>query len=159
MYVPKQQIRVTSWKAADKNGDGDEVWRPRQDPTGQNIGRERARDVDGNPVRNYKVPDGFRNFPSFDHTPHYLRVNEETGEPYRTPTGDSVEIEPGTLLLEFPDGTSKLLRDEYEIFLFEQAHEEATDVSTKLPGEEMDGENREESASSEDDDNPKEEGK
>lgn len=122
-YAPRTNIRVTTWRAPDSKGDGDEVWRNKQDPTGQNIGRERVRDQEGTPVRNYKVPEGFQNFPSFDHTPHYLRVNQETGEPYRTPDGNTVEIFPGTILLEYPDGTSKTLTDEYEIYLFGKAHE------------------------------------
>lgn len=122
-YAVKQEMTVTVWPAPDKDGTGDEVWRNRETATGQIVGRERVRDSDGNPVRNYPVPDGFQNFPSYDHTSHWLRVVPETGEPKRNSAGETVEIVPGSVLVEYPDDTNRLITDEYEIYLFEQAHE------------------------------------
>lgn len=120
-YAQRQEIRVTAWPAPDADGTGDVVWREKTAPNGQSMGREKVRDSNGNEVRNYPAPEGFRNFPSFDHTSHFLRETEH-GEPVRNPAGETIEIIPGSILLEYSDGTSRLITDEYEIYLFEQAH-------------------------------------
>lgn len=134
-YYPAIQKRVTVWKAPDKDGDGPEVWKDRVSSGGESMGRFRETDTAGNVLHEYNAPDGFHNFPSFDHTDHWLRVDER-GRPYRNPNGECIEIQPGSVLVEHADGTAELIADEYQQYLFEISHEHddsAGDV--ELPSE------------------------
>lgn len=127
-YEPKTTRHVTVWKAPDKDGDGEEVWRDVHDGSGNYVGRERVTDANGAPVHHYSVPEGFRRIHSqgTDQST-VVRVNER-GEPVRHPiTGHAAIIEPGTALVEHPDGTFDILRDDFSKYLFEQAHTTAED--------------------------------
>lgn len=128
MYEASQNKRVTVWRKPDADGDGDEVWRDKTGPNGQQMGRERVTDNQGRPVRHYSPPEGFKNFPSFDHTDNYIRV-KENGQPFRTPDGETVGIKPGSVLVEHGDGRVELIEDEYEAYLFEQRHQRKGEVS------------------------------
>lgn len=123
MYAASQSKRVTVWRKPDKDGDPDSpVWRDRFGPNGESMGRERVKDEQGNEVYDYPPPEGFRNFPSFDHTDNFIRV-KENGQPHRTPQGETVGIKPGSVLVEYADGRTELITDEYQQYLFEQSHE------------------------------------
>jgi len=134
-YEASTQKRVTVWQKPDADGTEDEVWRDKFSPGGQHMGRERVTDNNGKNIKRYPVPNGFRNFPSFDHSDNFLRV-KENGEPFRTPTGETVGIKPGSILVEHADGTTVLIEDEYEQYLFEQAHVKSSATVTEEPKEE-----------------------
>jgi hypothetical protein len=135
-YVESRRKRVTVWPKPDKDGDGPEVWRDNVAGTGEVMGSERVTDANGNIVRSYPAPSGFANFPSFDHTDHWLRTDNR-GRPYRNKDGHTVEIQSGSVLIENADGTTELLTDEYKIWLFSQSHEKDGAQDAELPGEKL----------------------
>lgn len=121
-YHPDHSKTVTVWKAPDANGDGAEVWTERFDQHGRPLGRQRVLDdKTGKPVRHYSAPEGFVNYPSFDHTDNYVRVDGR-GNIVRDANDEAISLKPGQALVEHSDGTRAYLADEYEQYLFEQAH-------------------------------------
>jgi hypothetical protein len=127
-YVKSADKVVTYWPAADKDGDGDIVWVNMTDVMGNSVGRQIAKDKDGNELRNYLPPEGFVNFPSFDHTDNYVKTDYR-GAVYRNPaTGEAVGIQPGQAVVEHADGTTEILADEYARYVFAQSHERVDDL-------------------------------
>lgn len=129
-YVPKNAVTVTVWPKPDKDGDGEEVFEDKTDGDGNFLGRDLVTDNDGNPVKHYAPPEGFQNVPSRDagadgSTDNYVRVNAR-GVPVRNKAGEAVGIRPGHALLEYADGTHKLLGDDYSHKLFADAHEKVS---------------------------------
>lgn len=120
-YVPKNILRVVAWPKPDAHGNGEEVWVNKTDSQGRVIGRELARDTNGEVIRLYSVPEGFRNVPTSDNQSCY--VYYENDDIYRTPTGEAVTIEPGQAVVFLPDGNVRVLTDEYEQYLFERSHD------------------------------------
>lgn len=129
-YVPKNAVKVTVWAKPDKDGDGEEVFQDQVDDSGNFLGRDVVTDNDGNVVKHYAPPEGFQNVPSRDAgadgtTDNHVRVNGR-GVPVRNRVGHAVGIRPGTALLEYPDGTHELLRDDYSQKLFADSHEKVS---------------------------------
>lgn len=123
-YTVKTEKEVTFWPAPDKDGDGAEVWITVDLPNGH-TDRRRARDSEGNEIFHYDPPEGFANVPSFDHTDHYVKVDER-GRVLRDAKGNAIEIREGCALVENPDGSTELLEDEYAQYMFAKAHEDTT---------------------------------
>lgn len=121
-YAVKADKVVTHWPKPDKDGDGDEVWADQKDDAGNVLGSDIVTDTAGNTVRHYLPPAGFKNRPSFDHTDCYVRVTAN-GQIVRNRAGEAIGIAPGQTLVEYPDGTSTLLKDDYSRMLFEKAHD------------------------------------
>lgn len=120
-YSPKAEKTVTHWPKPDKNGDGDLLWQDQKDDAGNVLGRDQVYDAAGNEVREYNPPKGFINRPSFDHSDNYVRVDDK-GRILRNPAGEAVGISQGWTLIEYADGTSEHLKDDYSRMLFEKAH-------------------------------------
>lgn len=128
-YVPRNEVKVTVWPKPDADGDGDEVLVPQYADNGELLGSEPARDDAGNVLHHYSPPEGFVHVPTRDpgsdgKTGAWVRSNSRGGV-QRNGVGHAVGIEPGTALLEYPDGTHTLLRDEYSQLLFLRAHDQA----------------------------------
>ena len=121
VYAPSKEMLVTVWKKPDADGPGAEVWRERYSGNGEHMGRERVTDLNGRPIKEYDPPKGFQNFPSFDHQDNWVRMNGD--RIYRNPAGEAVSIRPGTVLVEYADGTNTLIEDEYQQYLFSLAHQ------------------------------------
>jgi hypothetical protein len=132
VYVPSNAERVTVWPAPDKDGDGPEVWEDRFDGQGNYLGRSQVKDNDGNPIRQYAVPDGFLTLPianpgSGGQTETHVR-KDERGQVWRHPrTGEAAEIRPGTTLVEKANGDFELLTDEYSQYLYAKSHDKTSD--------------------------------
>lgn len=126
-YSPRNEVKVTVWPAPDKDGDGTEVLEAQYSGDGELLGHELVRDDSGNPVHHYSAPEGFIHVPTREpgsngETGTYVRSTDRGGV-HRNRAGHAVEIRPGSALLEYPDGTSKLLTGEYEQLLFFRAHD------------------------------------
>lgn len=120
-YEPQTHKRVTVWPKADKDGDGDPVWEDALDANGNVIGQDAVRDKEGNQIHHYNPPEGFVNKPSFDNSDNYVRVDNKN-RIVRNTRGEAVGIVPGSALIEYPDGSHELLRDDYSQYLFGLAH-------------------------------------
>lgn len=105
------------------------MWIDVPQANGQSL-RKRATDRDGNQIYHYEAPEGFVNHPSYDHTDHYVRVDER-GRVLRDVHGNAMEIREGTALVENADGTSEVLEDDYARHLFTLAHDKTTVVTPK----------------------------
>lgn len=99
------------------------------------------KDAQGNEVYHYLPPDGFENKPGYDHTDNYVRTDNR-GRVLRDANGQAMSVREGHALVEYPDGTTQVLTDEYARYRFGQAHQKidnATDdaaVTTPDPKEE-----------------------
>jgi hypothetical protein len=126
-YVPRTEKTVTVWPRADANGDGPEVYQDRTDDAGNLLGRDLVKDNNGNPVREYSPPPGFTLLatrePGADRAPGTYVRTDGRGVPIRDAKGNAVSIEPGSALVEHPDGTTELLRDDWSHVQFRNAHE------------------------------------
>lgn len=137
-YEPVHTKTVTVWPKPDKNGDGPEVTVQETDSAGNYLGLSLARDNDGNVIHEYLPPEGFTPIPTRDPgadgaTASYVRA-DKNGRPLRNPkTGEAIGIVPGSALVEYPDGTHELLRDEFSQVLFGRAH---TPVGGTTPAQE-----------------------
>ncbi len=120
-YQPSNDITVIYWKAPDKDGDGEEVWQDRYDDNGNSLGRNLAKDANGEVVYHYEPPEGFTNRPGFDHTDNYV-LTDNKGRVLRDLNGEAIGIRPGTARVLYPDGRSEVLADEYSRHLFAKAH-------------------------------------
>jgi hypothetical protein len=129
-YQQNTEKTVTYWPAPDKDGDGEEVWEDRYDNNGNSLGRHRVKDAQGNEIYHYEPPKGFENRPGFDHTDNYVRVSER-GQIIRDPNGLAINIRPGTALVEYADGRTEVLTDEYTRYMFEKGHEKVSGSATK----------------------------
>lgn len=127
VYTPVTEKRVTVWRKPDRDGDGDVVYITDHAPDGQVTGTNIARDREGNEIRRYSPPDGFKNIPSHDFADNYVRVDER-GRTVRNPAGLAVVIKEGQTLVEEPDGSFYYLHDDLSHYVFNQAH---TRVSTE----------------------------
>lgn len=124
-YVPKNQVRVTVWPAPDVNGDGEDLFVDQYDEGGNYLGREPVEEA-GKPVRLYQAPEGFVRVPTTNPgqdgaAEAWVRSNGR-GQVHRNAQGEAVGIKPGSALLEYPDGTHKLLDSGYAQRQFENAH-------------------------------------
>lgn len=125
-YVPKNSVRVTVWAPPDVNGDGEDLWADNFDDAGNYQGREPVED-NGRPVRLYQPPEGFMRVPTQNPgtdgaSEAWVRSNGR-GQVYRNRDGHAVQIKPGTVLLEYPDGSHELLETGYAQRRFEETHE------------------------------------
>jgi hypothetical protein len=127
-YASKSDKVVTYWPAPDKDGTGDEIWEDRYDSSGRSLGRNLKKDEQGNVVRRYPAPEGFRNIPSFDHTDNYVRTNPN-GSIYRTPEGEAIGIKEGQAIVENADGTIEVLTDEYARHIFALSHDKVSSAA------------------------------
>lgn len=130
-YSRKTDVTVTYWPAPDKDGDAEEVWEDRFDHNGNSLGRSLVKDQNDNEVFHYTPPDGFENRPSFDHTDNYVRVTNR-GAVKRDIDGNAMGIRPGHALVEYPDGRTELLTDQYARHLFSKAHDKVSDDATSV---------------------------
>lgn len=121
-YQARTERLVTHWNSADADGDGDIVTREEVDGQGNILGRMDVKDAMGRIVHSYLPPKGFENLPSFDGTPNYVR-RDDRGRVKRAPNGDAIGIVEGTTLVEYPDGSYELIRDDYNRRLFQLAHD------------------------------------
>jgi hypothetical protein len=126
VYEPITRKRVTVWPKPDANGDGPEVYTDRTDAAGNPLGRDLVRDQAGAVVKEYLPPAGFTHVPTRspgadDATGAYVRLDGR-GNVLRDKDGNAIGIVPGSALVEHPDGTSVLLRDDYAHVLFGKAH-------------------------------------
>lgn len=108
------------------NGDGADVYEDQYDTNGSYLGREPVT-KDGEQVRHYSPPEGFTEVPTRDPgadgvTASHVRANER-GQIHRNVKGEAVGIRPGTVLVEYPDGTHELLTSGFAQRQFEKAHE------------------------------------
>lgn len=126
-YTQQVHRTVTVWPPADKDGDGDAVWVNAVDDQGRSLGRNRAKDKDGNEINQYKAPEGFVNMPNSAGQEQWTKV-DENGRVYRNEAGEAIVIEPGSALVEYPDGSYELLKDEYSQYQFTLAHDKAGDT-------------------------------
>jgi hypothetical protein len=120
-YSPKNEHKVTHWPAPDKDGDQSVIWQENKDDQGRNVGRSTRKDEQGNEVKGYAPPEGFENRPGFDHTDNWVRVDDK-GNILRDRDGNSLRIKPGAALVEYANGTSELLEDEYSQYEWAQRH-------------------------------------
>lgn len=123
-YVPKNAVKVSHWPRPDKNGDGEEVWEDEYDSAQNFLGKNIKTDQNGETLRFYAPPEGFKNYPSFDHTDNYVAVDER-GRVRRQPNGEAICIKPGRSVVEQPDGSVKYLDDDYQRSLFAKAHDKS----------------------------------
>lgn len=121
VYKPNNHVTVTTWKAPDKDGPGELMWFDRKGPNGEYMGRDTLKDDNHEPVKGYPAPRGFQNVRDFEGNECWVRVDGR-GQIIRTANGQAIEIKPGTTLVEYPDGSFKLLTDEYDHWLFSQTH-------------------------------------
>lgn len=121
-YAVRTDLKVVTWKAPDKNGTTGPIWEDRYDTQGRSMGRAQATDKEGNPIQGYPVPDGFVNRPTSDKQDCWVLV-DEFGEFVRQPNGEAVNIKPGQALVFQPDGSVTVLADEYEQYVFANAHD------------------------------------
>lgn len=128
-YKPSTDIRVTYWPAPDKDGDGEEVWEDQHDHNGNSLGRFLAKDQQGEPLYHYEAPEGFTNRPGFDHTDNYVRCDNK-GRILRDVDGNAMGIREGHALVEYPNGKTELLKDDYARHLFAKSHEKVSDEVT-----------------------------
>jgi len=121
-YLAKKQRVVVVWPSADADGDGAEVWKDRFDSEGRQIGRDKAKDAQGRPIREYLPPEGFENRPSYTHEDNYVKVDSR-GQVVRQPNGEAICLKPGQAVVYNPDGSVEYLVDEYSQHLFGLAHD------------------------------------
>lgn len=121
-YAVRTEREVIVWPAPDVNGDGDVIWVEEYDALNRPVGRHTKKDEHGREVRSYHAPDGFRNFPGYDHTDNYVMVNDR-GDIIRQPNGEAVNIKPGQALAIAPDGSVEVLPDEYAQYVFAQLND------------------------------------
>lgn len=135
-YDPVHTKQVHHWPAPDKNGDGEPVWEQQRDEFGNNLGRMKKNDRDGNQVRHYKPPKGFVNVPTQEPGADGLRDNyvlaDDSGQnPWRHPvTEECVGIRPGWTVVLNPDGSHETLKDDYSRYQWEQRHVRVGGAST-----------------------------
>jgi hypothetical protein len=122
-YVARTEREVVIWPPADADGDGPVVWLDRYDSQGRNIGRDKAKDANGNEIHEYLPPDGFKNLQGYDRSTDNYVLIDERGDVYRQPNGEAVNIKPGQAIVFNPDGSTEVLPDEYAQYLFEKAHD------------------------------------
>ena len=126
-YEPHTVKRVYVWPDADVKGNGEQVTRPKVDAAGNNLGVEFVTDR-GEPVKHYKVPEGFREIRSFDGSVAHV-LTDKDGNIVRNKNQEAVNIAPGQAVVVHPDGTSEVLPDDWSRYKFEQSHNAAGSVS------------------------------
>lgn len=129
-YTLNREKTVTVWKAPDVNGDSEEVWEDQYDGQGRHLGRATVKDRNGNAVKKYSPPDGFRNVPTSTQQESWTKV-DSNGQIYRNNAGEALVIKPGSALVEHSDGSWELLEDEYAQYQFELAHTKTGSVSVE----------------------------
>lgn len=125
-YVERPTLRVVVWPAPSVDGDGKEVWVDKVDLQGRNVGRSKATE-NGLPIKHHSAPEGFQNLPGYDHSDNYV-LTDERGDVVRQPNGDAIRIQPGEAVVFYPDGSTKVLVDEYEQYVFHNSHDVADAV-------------------------------
>jgi hypothetical protein len=131
VYSPNTDVTVYHWNAPDKDGDGAEVWQDSPDGSARDL----AKDGEGNVIRSYEPPEGFKNFPSFDYKDCYVLVDERN-RIKRAPNGEAYGIEPGCTLVVKGDGSSELLRDDRARYAFAKSHSRVSDSGVSDSGSE-----------------------
>jgi hypothetical protein len=126
VYTPKTAVTVTYWPAPDADGDGDDLIQDEFDGQGNYLGQVPVEEG-GKPVRHYVAPDGFQRVPistpgADGASESWVRGNGR-GQVHRDRNGSAVGIKEGTALLEYPDGTHKLLTSAFAMRVFEAGHE------------------------------------
>ncbi len=125
-YVKKESQRVIVWPKASVDGTGPEVWEDRYDRNGLVVETIQLRDpVSGLPLKESKPPEGFKNFPGYDHTDNWCLIDER-GDIKRTPSGEAISLRRGQALVIHADGSVTVLADERAQYLFEASHETVT---------------------------------
>lgn len=135
VYEPDHRVTVTHWNKPDKHGDGDDVYVEKRDGQGNSLGADLLMDEHGNAVRSYSPPDGFQNKPSFDGTANWVRCSPR-GMPIRDKNGLAVCIQEGATLLEYADGSSKLLTDDLSRYHFSKAYRMVSEDATPIEDDE-----------------------
>ncbi len=125
-YTPQKTVRVIAWPKASVDGTGPEVWEKRYNQNGELVEEVQLRDSNGVPMRESDPPEGFKNFPSYDHTDNYVMVDGR-GNIIRQPNGEAIGLKRGQAVVIHPDGTAEILSDERAQYVFAQTHETVTE--------------------------------
>lgn len=128
-YLPQVTRKVVAWPKPDADGPGEPLWETKRDSQGRALGKEQVRDRNGNVVKQYPVPEGFKNIPTSAHQDSYTYFVD--GEVYRTPSGEAVVIQPGQAIVFEPDGSVTVLSDEWEQHVFSLSHDRYDDSVTE----------------------------
>lgn len=130
-YAPRTERHVYHWPAPDKDGDGPVV-KVRGDD-GRQVDKT---DANGNKVRRYKPPAGFRNHRSDDGTDNYV-LTDEYGDPVRDHNDIAAVLPEGGLFIRHPDGSHESVPPE-GVPAWEDAHEHVGELDVETDEDDED---------------------